>query len=329
MTNKLNIAVVGATSIKGEAFLGNLAKANLDIGKVFLLADEASAGDYIDFGNKELLVALAGDFDFTQVQHVILMGEPELSEYIYAAVEAAGCAVIDCSGFLGQRDDVSLATFMDEQDVASIVAIPEATTLQLWIVLQPILQQTTITQLHISVMQCAAQGGKAALEDLGQQTARLLNFQEAQPVFFEKQLAFNLIPRVGSITDNGETTTEGVIINQLARLFVMPRVAIDVTMMWTPVFYGDVVTVSLQTQDTIDMQNLASDWQANPLLAFSSTELQTPVSNSSGNSAINLSRLRERHRLDETSCISFCSISDPVHLCAEATMLVLKNQLMG
>ena len=329
MTNQINIAVVGATSIKGEAFLSTLAKANLDLGKVFLLADEATAGDYADFGRKELLVALAADFDFTQVQHVILMGEPGLSEHIYAAVEAAGCAVIDCSGFLGRRDDVSLATFMGEQGVASIIAIPEATTLQLWIALQPILQQTAITQLHISVMQCAAQGGKAALEDLGQQTARLLNFQEASPGFFEKQLAFNLIPSIGDITDKGETTTEGVIINQLARLFVMPQPAIDVTMMWAPVFYGDVVTVSLQTQDTIDMQNLVSEWQVNPLLVFSSTELQTPVSNASGNSAINLSRLRERHMSDETSCISFCSISDPIHLCAEATMLVLKSQLLG
>ena len=97
---------------------------------MFLLADEATAGDYADFGRKELLVALAADFDFTQVQHVILMGEPGLSEHIYAAVEAAGCAVIDCSGFLARLFFSFLSPFLVQQAVPFIPPIPKSAPLQ-------------------------------------------------------------------------------------------------------------------------------------------------------------------------------------------------------
>lgn len=329
MTTKINLAVVGATSIKGELFLTSLAEANLDIGKVYLLADEAGAGEHVDFGRKESLVTLASDFDFTQVQHVILIGSQTLSQEVYPAIEEAGCAVIDASGFLGNRDDVSLATVQEEQAVAKIVSIPETATLVLWFALQPILQETAVSLLDLTILQCAVHGDKPALEDLGQQTAKLLNFSDVQPSFFAQQIAFNLIPQVGELTASGETTAEVVIVDQIARLCVMPRSNIEVSMLWAPVFYGDVVNVSLLIQDSVSVESIISDWEANPLLVYSTNQVQTPVANTSGKNTINLSRLRMTTMADDSVRISFCVMADPVHLHAAVTLQVLKNQLLG
>lgn len=329
MIDNANLAVIGATSLKGDAFLGMLAEAKLDLGQVFLLADDASAGDTVDFNGSELLVTDASDFDFSQVQHTILLGEKELSEQVFASIQTAGCTVVDASGFLGQRDDISLATLLEAGELASVVAVPTATTIQLWLALQPVLQETAVKHLHVNVMQCVAQGGKEALQELGQQTAQLLNFQEARQSFFAKQLAFNIIPQVGEVTDSGETEDEKVVARQCARLLVMPTTSVDVTMMWSPVFYGDVLTVSLQTEDLIDAQLIASQWAASPLLSYTGSEIQTPVTDASGKSVINLNRLRVQSEAGEASSITFCAITDPIHLSALAALLVFKQHLLG
>ncbi len=329
MTNKINLAVVGATSLKGEAFVSKLFDAELDFGEVFLLDTESMAGEHVEFGRKDKLVKSAADFDFTKVQHVVLIGDAQLTENVYPAIERAGCSVIDASSFLGQKADVSLATLIEDDHVPAVVAIPEATTLQLWIVLQPLLQETSISSISVSVAQCAAQGGKAALDDLGQQTARLLNFQDANPAFFAKQLAFNLLPQVGELTDNGDTEMETVVRQQISRLFVLSRDEIDITMLWSPVFYGDVATVSLQTQDSVAMAYIGEQWQVNPLINFSATQLQTPVTEASGKGIINLGRLRTWQTPADNTHVSFCAMADPIQLIAAMCLLVLKNQLLG
>lgn len=329
MTNKINLAVVGATSLKGEAFLSRLFDAEMELDEVFLLDDESMAGEHVEFGRKDKLVNAADGFDFTKVQHVVLIGDATLTEKIYPAIQLAGCSIIDVSGFLGQKDDVSLATLIEDDNVPAVVAIPEATTLQLWVVLQPLLQETSITSLNVTVTQCAAQGGKAALEELGQQTARLLNFQEAQTSFFEKQLAFNVIPQVGGLTDNGDTVNESVVRQQISRLFVLPRTEIDITMLWSPVFYGDVVTVSLQTQGSVVMEYILEQWQSNPLLNFTAAESHTPVTDASGKSIINLGRVRTWQTAAENTHVSFCVMADPIQLSAAICLQVLKHQLLG
>jgi aspartate-semialdehyde dehydrogenase len=329
MSDQTSIAVVGATSLKAEAFLKKLSAANLELGELFLIDDDTGAGEHVEFGNDELLVTSATEFDFAQVQYVILLGEPLLTEQLYPAIETAGCVVIDASGFLGSREDVSLANLISSDEVSGTVAIPESTTLQLMFALQPLLQETAIADMNIVALQCAAQGGKRAVEELGRQTAQLLNFQEVKPEFFAQQLAFNVIPQVGSLQDDGLTSSEEVLRKQITRLCVLSNESVNVQQIWIPVFYGDVVTVSFRTTDPLVVDSVISQWQEDPLVNFSNQQLQTPVSTASGKGIINISRLQSWTLSDDTTHISFCSMTDPIHLTALVTLLVLKRHLMA
>ena len=329
MTDKKNLAVVGATSLKGEAFIAKLAASELEFDELFLLDDESKAGEHVEFGRKDKLVHPVDSFDFAKVSHVVFTGDAALTEQVHYAVNASGCPVIDASGFLGQQDNVSLATLIDDYSVPAVVAVPEATTLQLWVVLQPLLQETSIASLSVTMLQCAAVGGKEALEDLGQQTARLLNFQEMQTSVFDKQLAFNVIPRVGELLESGDTDKEATICSQLVRLLALGSNDVDVSMLWSSVFYGDVINVSLQTRDAISLEYLTEQWQANPLLQFTADQVQTPVTTVSGKNVIALSKVRARQTSNDNTGLTFCAMAAPIQLSATATLLVLKNQLLG
>lgn len=142
-------------------------------------------------------------------------------------------------------------------------------------------------------------------------------------------MAFNIIPQVGELENNGDTDAEGIIAGQVSRLLILPRTSFDITMMWSPVFFGDVVTVSLQCKDQVAMKSIVSQWQDNPLLVLSSDKVQTPVTNASGKSVINLGRVRSWQTDDETTHVTFCAITDPVQLSATMSLLVLKNQMLG
>lgn len=328
MTDKINIAVVGATSLKGEAFISKLSEMGLEFGEIFLLADEATAGEEVEFGRKEILVTLATEFDFSKVQHVIFLGDASLTEQLYSAAEEAGCIVIDASGYLGQRDDISLAILDEYQEPSRVTAIPETTTLQLWLTLRPLLQETSIESLSLTVMQCAAHAGKSGMEDLGRQTAQLLNFQDIQTGVFNQQLAFNLIPQVGVILDDGNTIDESVIEQQLSRLLVMSPSSIDVTMMWTPVFFADTVSVSLQTQDSLVVDSITEQWHSDVFITFNKKQVPTPVTDVSGKSTIHIGRVRSSIATNDVTRLSYCSMADPIQLTAAVCMQVFKNQLM-
>ena len=60
MTDKFDIAVVGATGVVGEAMLDILAERKFPVGKIYALASERSVGKTVAFGNRELDVEEPG-----------------------------------------------------------------------------------------------------------------------------------------------------------------------------------------------------------------------------------------------------------------------------
>ena len=64
----IDLALVGATGLVGEAILEQLAHRDLPVGELFVLASENSEGKSLRVGKKSLQVRKAEDFDFSRVQ---------------------------------------------------------------------------------------------------------------------------------------------------------------------------------------------------------------------------------------------------------------------
>ena len=95
MTEKYDIAVVGATGVVGESILAILKEREFPVGTVYALASERSIGKQVDFGTRTLTVDNLADFDFSQVKIGLFSAGGSISaEYAPQAV-AAGCVVID------------------------------------------------------------------------------------------------------------------------------------------------------------------------------------------------------------------------------------------
>lgn len=68
MSNKFNIAVVGATGNVGREILQILEQREFPIDNIYLLASLRSKGKKIEFKEKEVVVEDLADFDFSKVQ---------------------------------------------------------------------------------------------------------------------------------------------------------------------------------------------------------------------------------------------------------------------
>ena len=89
-----------------------------------------------------------------------------------------------------------------------IIANPNCSTMQMLVALAPIHRAAGIERINVATYQSVSGTGRRALEELGKQTAALLNFQAVEPEVYPVQIAFNVIPHGGDFTDNGYTKEE-------------------------------------------------------------------------------------------------------------------------
>ncbi|MEP6634804.1 MAG: aspartate-semialdehyde dehydrogenase, partial [Luteimonas sp.] len=213
MGKTFNVAVVGATGAVGEVMLSILSERKFPIGDVIALASERSAGGKVKFGHRELVVKDLATFDPSGIDIALFSAGGSISKAHAPRFAAAGAVVIDNSSAFRYDDDVPLVVSeVNPQQAAQrprgIIANPNCSTMQLLVALAPIHRKAGIERINIATYQSVSGTGRKALEELGRQTAGLLNFQPVQPEVYPVQIAFNVIPHGGDFTDNGYTTEE-------------------------------------------------------------------------------------------------------------------------
>jgi aspartate-semialdehyde dehydrogenase len=108
MSDRLNIAVVGATGVVGEALLEILSARKFPVGEVFALASENSVGKQVDFGNQQLTVEDLAEFDFSRAQIGLFSAGGAISAEFAPKAAAAGCVVVDNTSHFRYDDDIPL-----------------------------------------------------------------------------------------------------------------------------------------------------------------------------------------------------------------------------
>ncbi|MGB0468532.1 MAG: aspartate-semialdehyde dehydrogenase, partial [Pontibacterium sp.] len=193
MERTVNIAVVGATGLVGEAILEILAQREFPSGQLFLLAGDDSAGKSLQFKGQTLRVGRLQDFDFSQVEIAFFATDAEVSVQYAPAAADAGCVVIDNSSGFRYDPDVPLvipevnSEMVGEYRNQGIIASPGSTTIQMLMVLAPVYREVGIERINISTYQAVSGSGRKGVEEIAGQTARLLNGLPVETDVFAKQ----------------------------------------------------------------------------------------------------------------------------------------------
>ena len=302
MGRKYRVAVVGATGAVGEAMLAILAERGFPVSEVVALASARSAGGVAAFGDDEVTVRDLADFDPAGVDIALFAAGGAISKEYAPKFAAAGAVVIDNSSAFRQDDDVPLVVSEVNPEAArhrprGIIANPNCSTMQMVMVLAPIHRAVGIERINVATYQSVSGAGRAALEELGRQTASLLRFQGAEPKHFPVQIAFNVIPHIDEFMDNGFTREEMKLVWETRKILGDESIQVNPTAVRVPVFYGHAEAVHIETRDKISAADARALLEAAPGVEVVDNRADggypTPVTHASGSDAVFVGRIRE------------------------------------
>ena len=303
MPKKYDIAVVGATGIVGGAMLEILAERTFPVGTVYALASERSIGKEVDFGHRSLAVDNLADFDFSNVQIGLFSAGSSISAEFAPQAAAAGCIVIDNTSQFRYDDDVPLVVpEVNAKDIANyktrgLIANPNCSTIQMVVALKPIYDAVGIERINVATYQAVSGAGRDAVEELVRQTTSMLNGRPVEIDGNAKQIAFNAVPHIDDFQDNRYTKEEMKMVWETRKIFGDDDILVNPTAVRVPIFYGHCEAIHIETTAKItaaEVCKLMHEAAGVELIdGVDSGQYPTAVTDSSGNDAVFVGRVRE------------------------------------
>lgn len=300
MTMKYDVAVVGATGLVGEVFLEVLKDREFPIENLYVVASENSAGSLLTFNNKKLKIEAVDDFDFEKVHYAFFSAGAKVAAIHAPRAADAGCVVIDNSSQFRYDPEIPLVVpevnpqALQNYQARNIIANPNCSTIQLVVALKPIHDAVGITRVNVATYQAVAGAGRDALEELARQTADLLNGQESAVEALPVQIAFNVIPHIDTIQENGYTREEMKLYWETQKILGDPNIQVNATAVRVPVFYGHSEAVHIETARPIDVEHACELLRHAPGVELYDTGLYpTPVTDAASQDKVFVGRVRQ------------------------------------
>jgi aspartate-semialdehyde dehydrogenase len=245
---------------------------------------------------------------------------------------AAGAIAIDLSSHFRLDADVPLVVAgvnseeLERGRERGLVAVPDPLAVQLARILHPLREAAGVEQVNLVGLVAACAGGRSAVEELGQQTADLLNFREVAPAALPRQLAFNAIPQVGALDADGHSATELELVRECHKILADERMLFTVTLVYVPVFYGHSLALQVQTGRRMEIATVRESLERAGLSLAAPADYPTAVTESRGEPGVFVGRIREDR--SRARSLQLWSVADALRLCA-ANALAIARELGG
>ena len=315
------VAVVGATGAVGREMLQTLAERNFPADKVTALASSRSAGREVSYGEDEVLTIGSLDkFDFADADIALFSAGGDTARDVAPKAGAAGCIVIDNSSAFRMDDDVPLivpevnADTVDQALPANggrnIIANPNCSTAQLVVALKPLHDKFGVRRVVVSTYQATSGAGKAAMDELFNQTRGIYVNDPVQPELFTKQIAFNAIPHIDKFLDDGFTKEEWKMSAETKKI-LDPAIELVAHCVRIPVFIGHSEAVFIETDRPMTekaVRDLLRESDGVTVIDHRADEGYVTPHEAAGEDAVFISRIRKDPTI-ENGMVFWC-VSD-------------------
>jgi aspartate-semialdehyde dehydrogenase len=295
MTNRMNVAIVGATGVVGETIVRVLEERGVPVGELAPFASRARTGA-VRFRGAALDVRATtpealGGFD------VVFFASGEDSSERYApALVASGSIVIDNSSTFRMHDGVPLIVPEVNPDAMlaqhRLFPVANCTAIVLCTALRPVYDVAGLSGIRVATYQAASGAGRAGLDEfMAGERALVLGEEESAPVVFPRALARNVVPQVGAFDDSGYTGEERKVAEETRKMLGLPGLFVSATAVRVPVRTAHSEAVFLETQRDTTVAELASAFERAPGIVFHRDGIVTPR-DVEGTDSVHVARVR-------------------------------------
>jgi len=296
----MNIAIVGATGNVGRKLLEVIEKLNFEFSELYLIASDKSIGKKITFKNKTYSIVGLSDFDFSKVKIAFFSAGSVIAEK-WAPIAAKKTIVIDNSKHFRMDKDIPLvvpevnADNLKNYTNKNIIANANCSTIQLVLALKPLHDQFKIKRVIVSTYQSVSGAGNAHMNELEEQSKKVLDKQKVSSKNFTKQIAFNVIPHIDSFMEDGYTKEEWKMTVETKKI-LDPNIVLSATCVRVPVFVGHSESVNIEFNSEVNAKSVRNCLEKAPgCKVIDETQdggYMTPVE-SSGDFITYISRIRD------------------------------------
>ena len=329
----MNIAIVGATGNVGRKLLEVIEKLNFNFAELYLIASDKSIGKKITFKNKTYSIVGLNDFDFSKVKIAFFSAGSTIAAK-WAPIAAKKTIVIDNSKYFRMDKDIPLVVPEVNSDAIknyknkNIIANANCSTIQLVLALKPLHDQFKIKRVIVSTYQSVSGAGNAHVNELEEQSKKILDKKKITSKNFTKQIAFNVIPHIDNFMEDRYTKEEWKMTVETKKI-LDPSILLSATCVRVPVFVGHSESVNVEFDSEVNEKKIRECLEKAPGCKVVDETKDggyiTPVE-SSGNFVTYISRIRD----DETqkNCVNMWVVSDNLLKGAALNAVQIANLLI-
>jgi aspartate-semialdehyde dehydrogenase len=243
----------------GRELKDALSESPLSAAKVILLDDDQVRGQLDQVGDEVTFVQSIDAEAFERVDFTFFTGTEVLTRKHWRQALRAGSTVLDLSGALDQETGVlvrapwlgSEAATVDLFTPAVVPAHPAALALAL--LLDRLQQAAPVRFAAATLLEPASEFGRAAMDELHQQTVSLLSFQSMPRAIYDTQTAYNLLSGLG---ENATVSLGGAAARVRRHYDALsagrwPALALHV--IHAPVFHGHTFSIAVELERPVEI----------------------------------------------------------------------------
>lgn len=242
------VAVLGATGAVGQEMIKILQERNFPVAKLVPLASKRSVGKTVSFRGEEVAIAEAREDAFAGVDIVLGAAQNPIAKEFAPAIVKAGAVFIDNSSAFRMDPKVPLVVpEVNPKDAdwhSGIIANPNCSTIITVTAVNALNTIAPIRTMTASTYQAVSGAGAGGPVELMNEVEALREGKTYEPKVFSHQIAYNLIPQIGSEAFEGYTTEEMKMQNEGRKIMHLPQLKVSCTCVRVPVVRSHSISVS-------------------------------------------------------------------------------------
>lgn len=263
------VGVLGATGLVGTTILELLADREFPVAELVPFASERSAGKRLEWRGEALSCRALSEDSVGGLDLVLSSAGGAVSAEWTPRLVEAGATVVDNTSYWRMHEDVPLVVAEVNPDALAghrgIVANPNCSTMQMVVALKPLHEAAGIERLVISTYQAVSGTGKAAIDELREQSRAALDGEEPTPRIYPHPIAFNVLAQAGNFPEGDDhTDEERKLIDETRKILDDSSIRVSATCVRVPVVTGHSEAVNVETREPLEPKRARELLEAAP-----------------------------------------------------------------
>ena len=256
-STKLKVAIVGASTLKGKEVQTVLNERKFPISKMVLMDSDEDLGRLSEFDGEPVFSLAIQESSFAFIDLVFFAGDPSTTQTYAPLARQNNFVSIDLTHAFPKDRQIpiyledQMGTGFPIQPHQGVVCSPHPAVISIAVLLKRLCLRHEIRNCVISIFEPASERGNTGVEELEQQTLNIFSFQKGPQAVFDRQLAFNLLSRLGDEASEKLIDVEEIISSQLKTLLEGTCPLPAVTLLQAPIFHSHSFSIFVEMDQAV------------------------------------------------------------------------------